>query len=94
MSDWGLDVPHGRQLEDVAAVIHQMPPATPWNLAHARKAWPEAKAEDFERQGKLFVDKASGLEYRHVRGHPLLDRPRLRFVLVRSRRLPHLPSTG
>lgn len=49
MSDWGLDVPHGRKLEEAGAVIHQMPPATPWNLAHARKAWPEARAEDFER---------------------------------------------
>ena len=50
--------------------------AWPERVVEARRQWPEAQAEDFEqldKRGRLFRDRATGVEYRRVRGAPLLD---------------------
>ena len=48
--------------------------AWPDRIFEARRQWPEARLEDFEKVGKrLWRDKASGVEYRQAHGAPLLD---------------------
>jgi hypothetical protein len=43
-------------------------------VVEARRQWPEAQAADFEQIGKRrWRDRASGTEYRHVDGTPLLS---------------------
>jgi hypothetical protein len=47
--------------------------AWPERIVDARRQWLEAQPDDFEQVGKrLYRDKASGIEYRHVSGSPLL----------------------
>jgi hypothetical protein len=48
--------------------------AWPERVVEAGRQWPQARAEDFERVGKRrWRDRASGTEYRHVDGTPLLS---------------------
>ena len=67
-----IDVPSGRRLEKEKMSIRVLPRATPKALERARKTWPEARADDFEPEGKLFRDKASGNLYRRAPGNPTL----------------------
>ena len=52
--------------------IRGLPRASTKALTQARKTWPEARADDFEVEGKLFRDKATGTLYRRVPGDPAL----------------------
>lgn len=67
-----LNVPTGRRFEETAMSIRTLPRATARSLERARKTWPEARASDFDAEGKLFRDKASGVLYRRVPGDPQL----------------------
>ena len=69
---WGMDLPVGRKFEETAMAVRTLPRATPKALERARKTWPEARAEDFTHEGRLFRDKASGIVYRRVGGDPQL----------------------
>lgn len=65
---WNL--PTGKRLEETKMSVRTLPRVTPKMLERARKTWPESKAEDFEREGKLFRDKATDRLYRRVPGDP------------------------
>jgi hypothetical protein len=69
-TDWGLDIPSGRRLEEERMSIRGLPRATAKALENARRTWPEAKADDFEREGKAWVDQATGIRYRRAAGDP------------------------
>jgi hypothetical protein len=64
------DLPTGRKLETERMSIRTLPRATTKSLDRARRTWPEAQAADFEHDGRLFRDKASGTVYRRVPGDP------------------------
>ena len=73
MSDqWYAELPSSRQVEDKATSIRTLPRATAKALERARQTWPEARAEDFEVEGKVFRDEATGVAYRRVAGDPNL----------------------
>jgi hypothetical protein len=68
--------PHGRKLDaerpgDYLGTVRTLAPADPGNIAAARKFFVEAKEDDFAREGRVWVDRGSGLRYRHVDGAPL-----------------------
>ena len=71
------DVPYGRKLEDGGHPNHiggvgDGLDVNPETLDDARQSWPEASAADFERTGRrMWRDRATGVEYRRVRGCPL-----------------------
>jgi hypothetical protein len=65
-----IDIPSGGKLEAKKMSIRVLPRATDKAVANARRTWPEATAADFERTGKLWVDKATGIAYRRVAGDP------------------------
>jgi hypothetical protein len=66
----------GRQLKvdsSRAGVVDDGLVAWPERIEEAARQWPQGRAQDFEQIGKsLYRDSASGIEYRHVRGSPLL----------------------
>ena len=48
--------------------------ATREQIHQAAAQWPQANPSDFEHTGKrMYVDRASGVEYRRVHGAPLLS---------------------
>jgi hypothetical protein len=48
--------------------------AWPERVEEARRSWPQARPEDFEKTGKRrYVDRATGVEYLRVPGAPLLS---------------------
>ena len=52
-----------------AGIVDDGTVAWPERVIDARRQWLEARPEDFEQVGKrLYRDKASGVEYRHVAG--------------------------
>jgi len=56
-----------------AGVIDDGLEAFPERIEQARRSWPEAQAADFERVAKRrYADRATGTEYEHVSGLPLL----------------------
>ena len=68
--------PHGRQIRRRQQTrprrrrLHRYPE----RVAQARRSWPEARAEDFEKIGKrTYRDRGSGLELVALRGAPLLS---------------------
>jgi hypothetical protein len=67
---WGREVtadnPRAGHIDDGSV-------AWPERILEAERQWPRANAQDFERIGKLYRDKASGLEYKRVSGAPLLS---------------------
>jgi hypothetical protein len=71
-------LPVGRRLEqpdrpaNYAGTMRVLPQADKDSITFARRHWPEAKEQDFERQGKAWVDKATGVEYKRVRFNPLV----------------------
>jgi hypothetical protein len=65
-----IDVPSGRRLEESRTTIRVLPRASDKALASARRTWPQSDAADFDRDGKLFRDKATGVAYRRVPGDP------------------------
>ena len=64
------DVPTGGLLEESKTTIRNLPRASAKAIQKARGTWPEAKSDDFEREGKLFRDKATDTLYRRVPGDP------------------------
>lgn len=71
MSDVGfVDVPTGRRLEETAMSIRTLPRASTKALERARRTRPESRDADYEVEGRLFIDKASGIAYRRVPGDP------------------------
>jgi hypothetical protein len=66
------NMPTGRRVEEAKMSLHTLPRATPKALERARRTWPEARGEDFTREGRLFREKASGVAYRRVPGDPQL----------------------
>ena len=72
-SPFFIDLPSGGRLAGTKKMlIRVLPRATDKAVANARRTWPEAKADDFERRQKLWVDKATGIAYRRVSGDPML----------------------
>lgn len=67
-----IDVPSGRQLGDHGTTIRVLPRATTKALAHASRTWPQAQAGDFEADGRVFRDRATGTVYHRVSGDPQL----------------------
>jgi hypothetical protein len=65
-------MPTGRRVEESAMSVRTLPRASAKVLERARRTWPEAMADDFEIEGKLFRDKGSGVVYRRVPGDPQL----------------------
>jgi hypothetical protein len=49
-----------------------MPRATDENIKYAERMWPQARPKDFERTGRRYVERATGIEYELCRGNPLL----------------------
>jgi len=77
LSGWAMSYPTGRRLDDgrrgdiVGSYDDDGNWVTDERLAAARDAWTEARAEDFEHIGKrAWRDKASGKQYRQIRGTP------------------------
>ena len=71
---WGEEVKADGGRADRAGVVDDGNVAWPERVIDARRHWPEARAEDFEQTGKrMYVDKASGNEYRRPPGAPLLS---------------------
>jgi hypothetical protein len=60
------EVPGGRKLEEAKMQIRVLPRAGAKAIERARRTWPEANAGDFEREGRLFRDRGSGILYRRV----------------------------
>ena len=88
MSDMSgfINVPSGRRLEELKTTIRVLPRATAKALEKARRTWPEARANDFERKGKLWVDEGSDIAYRRVPGDPLAAVPAGRMSPASSSR--------
>ena len=57
-----------------AGVVDDGNIAFPERVAQARRSWPQARAEDFEKIGKrTYRDRGSGIELVAMRGAPLLS---------------------
>ena len=71
--------PHGQRVEadmSRSGTLDTGSNAWPERLLEARRAWPEARSEDFEqvdRRGRLFRDRATNTVYRRLSGAPILD---------------------
>ena len=93
---WAL--PEGRVLEETKTSIRTLPRASAKTLERARRTWPEARPDDFEREGKLIRDKRSGVLYRRVPGDPTMGRAGAEDVSVffvsfdEARESPRLPT--
>jgi hypothetical protein len=75
--DFGT-LPSGRRLEQVEGKpagwlgeISVLAPATDDTVKAASRHLQQASADDFERDGRVWTDKASGRHYRLVHGQPL-----------------------
>jgi hypothetical protein len=69
-ASWGLEV---KTETSRAGVVDDGNVAWPERIVEARRQWPEARAEDFERVGRRrWRDRGSGVEYRQADGCPLL----------------------
>ena len=71
-------VPEGRKLpggpaKGYVGEVRSLPRATPDAIKFASRSWPQGRAEDFDRDGREFVDRATGARYRIAPGNPLLS---------------------
>ena len=95
------DAPTSRRLPTAdlkrASSIWGLTPRDAWRLRQARRHFVEAHADDFDRDGRDFVDKATGTRYRLEKIRPDAGRgsnvQRHRGVL-HQRRLHRLPEEG
>ncbi len=73
-----MDFPDGRKLAgsphkpNYVGEVKSLPKATADTIRYAARQWPEGRASDFDRDGRTWVDRATGTEYRVVHGNPLL----------------------
>lgn len=65
-----FDMPTGRRVDEPKMAIRVLPRVSAKALERARKTWPESQSGDFEREGKLFRDRATGTLFRRVPGDP------------------------
>jgi hypothetical protein len=72
------NLPIGRRLEkperpaNYAGTMRTLPRADEESIRFARRHWRQASEHDFAREGKAWIDRASGLAYKRVRSNPLL----------------------
>ena len=76
-SPFALSLPEARVLDQGSGrertrggTIWSLPPADEWRLKKARESFIEANVDDFDVQGKDFVDKATGKVNRLERSDP------------------------
>ena len=88
-----------RRLEETKATIYTLPKATRRAVERARRTWPEAQLEDFQREHKNFVHKETGVRYRRVPGDALLggaqeQQVTARLVATNAAHLPDAEAAG
>jgi hypothetical protein len=71
-----LGYPEGRMLPTGAPAgwvgeIRSLPKATDDTIKFATRMWPQGRPEDFERDGRRYVERSTGVEYHLVHGNPL-----------------------
>ena len=72
-----IDVPVGRKLEGSPArkgylgEMRPMPKATGEAIKYAARQWPQGRADEFDRDGRTWTDRATGVVYKLVHGSPL-----------------------
>jgi hypothetical protein len=69
-------LPFGRKIDadrpgDYLGTVRTLAPADAETVRAARRFFIEAKEDDFDREGRVWVDRGSGLRYRRVDGAPL-----------------------
>ncbi len=52
--------------------MRSLPKATEDSIRYAARTWPRGRAEDYEREGRRFTERTTGVEYALVHGNPLL----------------------
>jgi hypothetical protein len=72
-----MDYPTGRKLDSPPAkgLVGTMPngiEADEGSIAYAARHWPQRKLNDFHIADRVWRDRATGEQYRVVRGNPLL----------------------
>lgn len=71
---WGQEVTADGGSAGRAGVIDDGLVAWPERVVEARRQWPQARAEDYEKiDRRVYVDRATGIEYRRPPGCPLLS---------------------
>ena len=63
--------------------IRSLPKATDDTIKYASRMSPQGRPKDFERDGRRYVERATGIEYELVRGNPLFsDNPEAADVFL------------
>jgi hypothetical protein len=71
-----LGYPAGRKLSGGAPAgwigqLRPMTPATDETIKLASRTWPQVWAEGFDRDGRRYVERNTGIEFQLVHGNPL-----------------------
>ena len=83
---FALGYPEGRKLPGGppggwVGQFRTMPKATDETIKFAERTWPQVQAEDFERDGRRYVERSPGVQYDLCHGNPMLgDDPELADV--------------
>ena len=72
-----MNFPEGRRVERpphgyVGELRGSLPKASLDQIKYATQRWPQGRAESFDREGRTFTERATGIIYQLVRGNPLL----------------------
>ena len=75
----GLDLgfPEGRRLAPSApsgwvGEIRASTRATDDTIKYAARIWPQVQPDDFDREGRRYVERATGIPYQLVHGNPMM----------------------
>ena len=72
-----MDMPEGRRVEGpphrpgYMGEVRSLPQATDDAIKYAARTWPQGRAEDFDVDGRVWTERATGIRYRLVHGNPL-----------------------
>jgi len=72
-----MDMPDGRRLEGsphkpgYMGEVRSLPKATEDAIKYAARSWPQGRPEDFDHEGRVWTNRATGTVYRLVHGNPL-----------------------
>jgi hypothetical protein len=73
--DARMDYPTGRKLDEPprgrVGVVRVLPEATSDSIAFCSRHWTRAQEREFNADGKVWTDRASGTAYERVPGNPL-----------------------
>ena len=69
-----MDMPTGRRLdrpprEDWIGEVRSQPHADYETIKYASRSWPQGRAGSFDRSGRVWTERATGIVYKLVRGN-------------------------